>query len=214
MNPDAQDPLAPLGQPARSAPAPVPAPSAGPPGRDEEPGKPVSTTRTVVEWALTIGAALLAALIIKTFVLQAFYIPSVSMVPTLEINDRVLVNKLSYRLHPIHRGDIVVFKRPPGEQQKINDLIKRVIGLPNDTVQTEAGHIFVNGQQLNEPYLPAGTVSLNIDQPVHVPPGYYWVMGDNRTNSADSRSFGPIPKSLIVGRAFVKVWPISSITFF
>lgn len=201
MSADAQPPIPPLGSPA--GPVAVEQPSEHSP----------STTRTVIEWGLTIGLALLAALIIKAFVLQAFFIPSESMTPTLEVHDRVLVNKLSYHLHPIHRGDIVVFRRPPHEQQPINDLIKRVVGLPGDTVQTRDGHVLINGKALNEPYLPAGTYSGNQDQPVTIPAGYYWVMGDNRTNSSDSRVFGPISRSLIVGRAFVKVWPISSITF-
>ncbi len=206
MSADPRPPLAPLTAPPSSA-------SPEPDAAEHEHHRAGSTTRSIIEWGATIGVALLAALIIKAFVLQAFFIPSESMVPTLEVHDRVLVNKLSYHLHHIHRGDIVVFKRPPNERQPINDLIKRVIGLPGETVGTRDGHVLINGRTLNEPYLPSGTFSGNLDQPVTVPAGYYWVMGDNRTNSSDSRFFGAIPRSLIVGRAFVKVWPISSITF-
>src|SRR2546423_9158427 len=98
----------------------------------EEPSS--SRLRGTVEWVVIVAAALVAALVIKTFLIQAFFIPSESMQPTLEVRDRVLVNKLSYHLHPVHRGDIVVFKRPPGEtgDAAIKDLIKRVVGLPND----------------------------------------------------------------------------------
>jgi signal peptidase I len=174
-----------------------------------------SALRNAIEWVGIVVVALLAAFLIKTFLIQAFYIPSPSMVPTLQVRDRVLVNKLSYDLHPIHRGDIVVFKRPPGEgasDPTIKDLIKRVIGLPGDVLEARNGQVYVNDHPLREPYLPAGAVTLNLPR-MTVPPGQYFVMGDNRLDSKDSRSFGPIPKSLIVGRAFIKVWPLSSIEF-
>ena len=153
------------------------------------------------------------ALVIKTFLFQAFFIPSESMEPTLKPDDRVLVNKLSYHLHPIHRGDIVVFKRPPSEagDPTIKDLIKRVIGLPGETIEERDGQVFINGQQLNEPYLPAGTRRPPPCRRTIVAPDQYFVMGDNRTNSKDSRFIGAIPEILIVGRAFVRVWPLSSI---
>jgi signal peptidase I len=156
---------------------------------------------------------LLVALVIKTFLFQAFYIPSESMEPTLRPGDRVLVNKLSYDFHSIRRGDVVVFKRPPAEaaDPAIKDLIKRVIGLPGDTVEQRGGKVFVNGRQLNEPYLTTDTgTTTNLPLQV-VRPGQYFVLGDNRTNSKDSRFIGAIPGSLIVGRAFVRVWPLSSI---
>jgi signal peptidase I len=178
----------------------------------EAPPKDRSGWRNGIEWVVIIVVALLVALVIKTFLFQAFYIPSESMEPTLKPGDRVLVNKLSYKFHPIHRGDIVVFKRPPGEagDPTIKDLIKRVIGLPGDSIEQRGGEVFINGQQLKEPYLPPGTVTTTL--PLHVvAPGQYFVMGDNRTNSKDSRFIGAIPGSLIVGRAFVRVWPLSSI---
>jgi len=159
-----------------------------------------------------VGAALLTALLIKTFLLQAFYIPSDSMVPTLVQHDRVLVNKLSYHFHDIHRGDIVVFERPKGEvDPRIKDLIKRVIGLPEETIEARDGKLMVNGRVLDEPYLPKGLQTADFG-PVTIPKGHLFVMGDNRGNSKDSRVFGPIPKSLIVGRAFIRVWPLSKIT--
>jgi signal peptidase I len=171
-----------------------------------------SGARTAIEWVLLIGAALVIALVIKTFLVQAFYIPSGSMIPTLEVHDRVLVNKLSYKLHPIHRGDIVVFTTPPGETDPIKDLIKRVIGLPGDTVSGQGGHVYINGKALQEPYLPAGTVTDNLKS-VKVPPGDIFVMGDNRPDSKDSRYFGPIRESSVVGRAFFRIWPLSRLGF-
>lgn len=158
-------------------------------------------------------AALLVALVIKTFLFQAFYIPSESMEPTLKPGDRVLVNKLSYDVHSIHRGDIVVFKRPPAEagNPAIKDLIKRVVGLPGETIEARNdGKVYINGKLLKESYLPAGTITSNL-APRVVPSGKYFVLGDNRSNSSDSRFIGAIPGSLIVGRAFIRVWPLSSI---
>lgn len=169
-----------------------------------------STTRNVVEWVAVVVGAVVVALLVKTFLVQAFRIPSESMVPTLEQGDRVLVNKLSYRLHDIHRGDVVVFTRPPelqGGPGEPDDLIKRVIGLPGDTLVARDGSMYVNGRKLEEPYLPAGTSTTNLDQPVKVPEGQIFVMGDNRTNSQDSRFFGPVPQSTVVGRAFLVMWP-------
>lgn len=172
-----------------------------------------SVTRNALEWVGIVVLALIAAFLIKTFLLQAFYIPSESMDPTLKIGDRVLVNKLSYKMHDIHRGDIVVFKRPPAEQggdPTIKDLIKRVIGLPGDKVAAHDGHIFINDKELNEPYLPNGVTTLDFSGQM-VPPNSYWVMGDNRPRSKDSRYFGAINKHLIVGRAFIRVWPVPHI---
>ena len=171
--------------------------------------------RLVIEWALIVGVALLAAFLIKTFLVQAFFIPSSSMESTLEIGDRVLVNKLSYRLHDVNRGDIVVFERPPGEvgDPDIKDLIKRVVGREGDTVEGQDGAVFVNGRRLPERYLPSGITTSDFE-PTKVPDDHVFVMGDNRGNSKDSRFFGPVDEDLIVGRAFVRVWPLSSLTLF
>src|SRR5204863_9102369 len=105
---------------------------------------------------LVLGALVIAVLI-TTSLFQAFYIPSASMEPTLQVHDRVLVNKLSYHLHSVHRGDIVVFKAPPEERTaKIKDLVKRVIGLPGDTLEARDGQVYINDRRLKEPYLPKG----------------------------------------------------------
>jgi len=180
---------------------------------DDELDKSRSTLRSVVEWVVIVAGAVLVAIVIRTFVLQAFYIPSSSMEPTLKIDDKVLVNKLSYKFHDINRGDIVVFERPPGETDpKIKDLIKRVIGLPGDSIEAHDGHVFVDGRRLNEPYLPAGIQIKPLARQV-VPGNSIFVMGDNRPSSKDSTVFGPISKNLVVGRAFLRVWPLSAIKF-
>ena len=180
---------------------------------DDEWDKSRSTLRSVVEWVVIVAGAVLVAIVIRTFVLQAFYIPSSSMEPTLKIDDKVLVNKLSYKFHDINRGDIVVFERPPGETDpKIKDLIKRVIGLPGDSIEAHDGHVFVDGRRLNEPYLPAGIQIKPLARQV-VPGNSIFVMGDNRPSSKDSTVFGPISKNLVVGRAFLRVWPLSAIKF-
>jgi signal peptidase I len=175
--------------------------------------KSQSSLRSAVEWVLIVAGAVLVAIVIRTFVLQAFYIPSSSMEPTLKINDKVLVNKLSYKFHDINRGDIVVFERPPGETDpKIKDLIKRVIGLPGDSIEAHDGHVFVDGRLLKEPYLPVGLEIKPLARQT-VPSNSIFVMGDNRPASKDSTVFGPISKKLVVGRAFLRVWPLSAINF-
>jgi signal peptidase I len=156
------------------------------------------------------------------------------MEPTLKVGDRVLVNKLSYRLHDVHRGDIVVFERPPTDlqtvegcdgqpvtikpqqnQQDVHDLIKRVVAVAGETVESRGGKIFVNGQELSEPYLSVGVTTPEFStftaNCIRVPQGDVFVLGDNRQHSSASNIFGPIPESLIVGRAFVRVWPLGSI---
>jgi len=173
--------------------------------------------RNTVEWIVIIVAALLVAFVVKTFLIQAFFIPSASMDPELRVGDRVLVNKLSYRVHDIHRGDIAVFTRPKCDlgAPVIKDLIKRVVGLPGDKVEGHDGGVYVNGARLAERYLPQGQTTSDFG-PVYVPAGHVWMMGDNRENSKDSRFLcnnGPtfIAEDEIVGRAFVRVWPANAL---
>lgn len=187
----------------------------------EKPGAPVPpaskskrTRRTIIEWGAILIVAVLAAVVLRAFVVQPYFIPSGSMEPTLKIGDKVLVNKLSYHVHSIRRGDVIVFKRPAWDVDTANnvtDLIKRVIGLPGETISANNGHVYINGQALKEPWLPKGPTSYTANfGPVHIPAGRYFVMGDNRPDSSDSRFvLGPIPSSLIVGRAFIIVWPLS-----
>ncbi len=173
--------------------------------------------RSAIEWAAVIVGALVVALIIKTFFFQAFYIPSESMEPTLERNDRILVNKLDDNPE---RGDLLVFERPPTSTARdVNELIKRVVGLPGETVTIRNGQVLIGDELLVEPYLGEGirsggsvwTASCANPQgdgaSCTVPEGHLFMMGDNRGNSTDSRSFGPIDSELVVGRAVVLVWP-------
>jgi len=177
------------------------------------PEGPGSALRTVVEWIVLIGCALLVAFVVKTFVFQAFYIPSESMVPTLEVGDRVLVNKLGDRLHDPNRFDIEVFLAPKGtETAEIKDLVKRVVGLPNETIEGRDGRIYIDGELLEEPFLPPGTQSRTFG-PVRIPPGEYFMLGDNRQFSKDSTYFGPIPRSAMIGRVFLRIWPLNRIRF-
>lgn len=172
-----------------------------------------SSTRQFAEWAMLLGGALVIALLIKAFLFQAFYIPSPSMYPTLKEDDRVLVNKLSYRLHDVHRGDIVVFAAPEGEETRgVKEFVKRVVGLPGDTIEGRDGRIYIDGRRLEEPYLPQGTRS-QVFGPEKVPPESYFVLGDNRQASHDSTAFGAIPEHDIVGRVFVRIWPVSRLGF-
>jgi len=176
--------------------------------------------------------AFLLALLIKTFLLQAFYIPSESMEPTLDVGDRVLVNKVVYHLHPPRRGDIIVFADPnPAPEPHRNpvasfwhwlteglgvstspekDFIKRAIGLPGDLVECKQGTVYINGKALREPY-----IKVEDDRPCgpfHVPPHSLFVMGDNRLDSKDSRyGLGYIPFDKVIGRAFIKIWPPSRV---
>ena len=204
-------------------------------GHDEDRS---TTARTLRELPLLFVVALTIAFLVKTFLAQAFYIPSGSMLPQLELYDRVVVSKLAYKLHPPHRGDIVVFDAPAnggfrrrepertaiqrflrtvGErigvlQPSTDEFIKRVVALPGETVEGRDGKVFVDGRELREPYLPKGLVTKPFP-PQTVPKGRLWVMGDNRDHSADSRVFGTIPQDEVVGRAVVRVWPPSRVAF-
>jgi signal peptidase I len=170
--------------------------------------------RTILEWLGVIGGGIAIALLVEAFLIQAFWIPSPSMEPTLEVGDRVLVNKLSYRFHDVNRGDVVVFERPPGastgQNGEIKDLIKRVIAVGGDTIEAKEGEVYVNGERVDENYLEPGTPTDNLPLKT-IPDGHVFVMGDNRTNSEDSRIFGPIDEDAIVGRAFIRVLPITDI---
>jgi signal peptidase I len=196
-----------------------------PGGRSKRSDRGRKTRRTIIEWTILIGSALLIAILIKTFLFQAFYIPSESMKPTLNVGDRVLVNKVSYRLHDVNRGDIVVFETPPKAKDangEIKDLVKRVIALPGESFSTRNGGVLINGRPLKEPYLQKGVqtcapntaaTSCGDVAPTTIPAGDILVLGDNRPASKDSRFFGPIKESSIVGRVFLRIWPLNDLGF-
>lgn len=181
------------------------------------------------ELPLLVLTATVLAVLVKGFVVQAFFIPSGSMTPTLEVGDRVVVSRLAYRLDRPNHGDIVVFLRPTAKPRTAQsgalcwmrravaqglgatppgneDLIKRVAGVPGDVLQGRGGRLWRNGRPVKEPYLP-GNVRTSDFGPVRITPGHYWMMGDNREDSADSRVFGQVPGSALVGRAVARVWP-------
>jgi len=170
--------------------------------------KPKSVFR---EYAEAIVIALVLALVIRTFIVQAFKIPSGSMLPTLQIGDHILVNKFIYRFASPRRGDVIVFKYPKDESR---DFIKRTIGLPNDKVEIRNRRVFINDQPINEPYavhsdpnVQEGSISpRDFFGPVVVPPGEYFMMGDNRDFSMDSRFWGFLDQDKIRGKAFLIYW--------
>ncbi|NND03183.1 MAG: signal peptidase I [Acidimicrobiia bacterium] len=177
---------------------------------------------------MLVAIALVLAVVVKTLLFQAFYIPSESMVETLQVDDRILVNKLSYRFGEPERGDVVVFDQTPDEGESLigallrnlaesvgartpeADLIKRVVALPGETIEIRDNTVFIDGEALDEPYLqPATRTRWENSDPLLVPDNEFFVMGDNRTRSLDSRRFGPITREEIIGRAFVIIWPTS-----
>lgn len=151
----------------------------------------------LVSFALVFG-------FVRPFVVEAFYIPSESMVPTLRVGDRVLVNKFIYRFTQPERGDVVVFESVEGGGE---DLIKRVVGVPGDRISVRGGKLLVNGEPQREPYVNKRFPDRSFAAPTTVPKSHVFVMGDNRANSRDSRFFGPVPQKKIEGEAFLRFWP-------
>jgi len=199
---------------------------------------PTSLWRGLLEIPVLILLAVAIVVVVRLLFVQAFYIPSPSMVPQLKIQDKVVVSRLAYHLHSPRRGDIIVFPAPTGGQcgesshpggsplrraarwvgarlgltASSDEFIKRVIALPGESVSGHDGHVYVNGRLLLEPYLPPGTQTEDFGPEV-VPRGRLWVMGDYRMNSCDSHVFGPVKEGSIVGRAFIRVWPLTHVSF-
>jgi signal peptidase I len=173
-------------------------PRQSPPPRQENPW---------VETAKTVGLSVFFALGIHTFVARAYYIPSESMVPTLAVNDRLLVDRVTYKFSRPQHGDIVVFDPPQVlQEQKYKDaFIKRLIGLPGDTIEVKDGKLYINGKAIAESYI---NEAPNYRYgPIRVPNDRYLVLGDNRNNSYDSHFWGFVPADKIVGKAIVRFWP-------
>ncbi|HYH27653.1 MAG TPA: signal peptidase I [Actinomycetota bacterium] len=209
-------------------PAAPAAPLAEPPDGTEEDEPHHGPFHFLRELPGLILVAFLLALLIKSFLVQAFFIPSQSMENTLQVGDRVLVNKVVYRFRQPRRGEVIVFENPHAVEpdrgpvaaflnwvteglgfssNPEKDFIKRVVGLPGDVVEMSGGRTFVNGKAVEEPYLHPQK-DLGDYGPYRVPRGRFFVMGDNRANSQDSRyGLGAIPEGRIVGKAFVVLWP-------
>jgi signal peptidase I len=190
---------------------------AGPPETSPEQAHPDqprrSRERRLVEWLVIVVLAVAAAVLVRTYVAQTFFIPSGSMEPTLNIGDRILVSKLATELGSVHIGEILVFKRPPGELAACGGpvvpfLVKRVIGLPGDHLTSRGNTVYVNGHPLEQPWSHLTPLGPAIGK-VTVPKGHYFMMGDNRAISCDSRFWGPLSANLVVGEAVLRFWPVS-----
>jgi signal peptidase I len=193
---------------------------AGPPGTDPAEAAPAEASpprrrrwrRPLIETVVTILAAALLAGLGRAFVFQTFWIPSASMVPTLSVYDRILVQKALFSWHDAREGDIVVFSHPPLDQcgGQGGVLVKRVIALPGQTIYSSGNSIYVNGRLLAEPYLPSydplGPPIASSQHPYRVPPGEFYMLGDNRADSCDSRYWGPVEGSSIVGKVVLTWW--------
>lgn len=233
----------------------------GGPINDTKPDKPQQGGReSLIELIVIVATALILALLIQAFLVKPFRIPSISMVPTLIVGERVLVNRVTGRFGTPDRGDVTVFRPPAGADnpgdycgvrngqeylpgkvynagdgdpaspkmacpkptsgKSVDNYIKRVIGLPGERLKIVKGHAYINGKPLDEPYVNKQdscdddvtfTDDCNFELEITIPPGHYFMMGDNRNNSTDSRFWGPIPKQNVVGEAFGSYWPIKRI---
>jgi signal peptidase I len=170
----------------------------------------------VLEWAAVIGIALVLAIVVRTFIIQTFYIPSPSMEPTLNIGDRILVFKLAYDFSSPATGDVIVFRAPKAEKcgdPSVTDLVKRIIAVPGETVWSEGNTIYLqspNGaaHKLVQDWPHIAQLITPIRRQV-IPPNRYFVMGDNHPASCDSRFWGTVPRANIIGKVVLKIWPLS-----
>jgi signal peptidase I len=182
---------------------------------DESPppiSKHRSPRKSLIEWGIVIVVAVLVSLLIRTYVFQTFYIPSGSMEPTLQIGDRIIVDKLAVKFGTIHTGDILVFKAPKAVAtvcgDDVADLVKRVIATPGETVKSVGNKIYVDGKILKQPWTHVALVGAKPIAKTYVTKNHYFMMGDNEPNSCDSRYWGLLPRSDVIGKAFVRIWPI------
>ncbi len=164
-----------------------------------------SLRRELRAWARDLLLAVGLAVVIIIFLYQPVKVEGTSMTPLLSDQERIFINKFVYRFEPIERGDVVVFWYP---LDRSKSFIKRVVGLPGETVEIRAGRVYVDGQRLPEPYVPSQLADASTSGPVRVPPDQYFVMGDHRSSSNDSRVFGPVPNRYIYGKAVFAYWPV------
>lgn len=176
---------------------------------ENSPGDRPSWVRELLGWSKDIVLAVLGAILIVIFVVQPVKVEGTSMEPKLEPQDRLFVNKFVYYFFDIGRGDIVVFWYP---KDRSKSFIKRVIGLPGDRVEIRSGTVFVNGQRLSEPYL-LQQLEVQSHRPEVIPPHHYFVLGDHRNSSSDSRDWGTVPRQNIFGEAVFRYWPLRKIGF-
>jgi signal peptidase I len=180
---------------------------------------------------VTIVGAVAIVLAIKAWVVNPYRIPSSSMEPTLHcgrpapgcesrFSDRVLANRFIYHFRDPHRGDVVVFETPPATKPKCDaggTFVKRIIGLPGETVQIKihggAAYVYIDGKRLEEPYIEKARRDIGPAESFKVPPGQYFVMGDNRAQSCDSRVWGSVPRENLIGKVFMTYWPPQRISF-
>jgi signal peptidase I len=168
--------------------------------------------RLAVEWLALLALAAVVAFLLRTYVVQVYFVPSGSMIPTLQVGDRIVVDKLFFSPSSLHDGDIVVFAHPPGDKPGIcddpnaADLVKRIVASPGQTVSSVGNRVYVDGRPQPEPYLPKGTQLGRAVVAQRVPAGRYFVMGDNRYESCDSRYWGTVRGSTIVGRVVAVIW--------
>ena len=183
--------------------------------------------RIAIDWAVTIVSAVLIVLALKQWVVNPYRIPSASMEPTLHcarpvqwcqarFADRILACRICLDFGNPSRGDIVVFKTPPEAAEKCGEggtFVKRLIGLPGDTLQEKSGDVYIDGKLLNEPYIQEGRRDHLDFGPMKVPSGRYFFMGDNRSQSCDSRQWGTVPRGNLIGTVFMTYWPPNRIGF-
>jgi len=161
-----------------------------------------------MEWVFIIAIAFLLSIVIRTYVLDTRIVPTGSMLPTIQLQDRLIVDKFVYKFKPLERGDVIVFKAPDSADEDL-DLVKRLIGLPGEEVQIKDGKVWIDGKCLNEPYVSSPP---NYEYgPVVVPEGQYFFLGDNRNQSKDSHIWGFMPSENVLGRVWVRYWPLSGI---
>ena len=161
--------------------------------------------RELRSWTRDLAVALGLALVIIIFLYQPVKVEGTSMAPLLSDQERIFINKFVYRFEPIERGDVVVFWYP---LDRSKSFIKRVVGLPGETIEIRSGHLYINGKELAEPYVPASYLDSSKYPPMVIPSDEYFVMGDHRDSSNDSRVFGPVPRQFIYGKAVFAYWPM------